>query len=107
MPTNDTGGDEQVHLPPVVEWDVPGSIGLSRRVGVVLLIEARAWRERPPVLVAAILVRYLFFPESKKTDPEVGFSKFGGEGGIRTLILTCCSTNITFNFNNLRNYRQL
>lgn len=65
MPTNDTGGDEQVHLPPVVEWDVPGSIGLSRRVGVVLLIEARAWRERPPVLVAAILVRYLFFRKAK------------------------------------------
>jgi hypothetical protein len=25
------------------------------------------------------------FAGKQKTDPEVGFSKFGGEGGIRTL----------------------
>ena len=54
----------------------------------------------PPSLTSA-----LRFPQKQKTDHQVGSFEFGGEGGIRTLILTCCSTNITFNFNNLRNYR--
>jgi len=42
--------------------------------------------------------------KTKSPDVSIRALQFGGEGGIRTLILVHYSTNITFNFNNLRNY---
>ena len=52
---------------------------------------------RPP----SMGIRFCCATRCKKPTLRSVF-QFGGEGGIRTLILVHYSTNITFNFNSLR-----